>query len=60
MFWIACPEAPLTRLSIAENIIYLFLILVSQTDISQLLVFKTLPEPSCEFNFKIFINFDFL
>ena len=45
MFCIACPDAPFTRLSIAEKIIYLFLNLVSQIDISQLLVFKTLPEP---------------
>ena len=41
IFWIACPEAPFTKLSIAEKIINLFLILVSQTDISQLFVFKT-------------------
>ena len=41
----------------AENIINLFLTLVSQIEISQLLVFKTLPDPNLVFNFKIFTNF---
>ena len=49
-----------TKLSIAENIINLFFILVSQIDISQLLVFKTFPDPIDEFISKILINFDFL
>ena len=60
MFCIACPEAPLTRLSSAENIINLFFTLVSQIDISQLFVLSVLPEPSVEFKFKILINLDFL
>ena len=60
MFWIACPEAPLIRLSSAENIIILFFILVSQIDNSQLFVFRTLPEPSGEFNFNILIKSEFL
>ena len=60
MFCIACPDAPLTRLSIEDNITNLFLVLVSQIDISQLLVFKTLPDPNEEFVFKTLINFDFL
>ena len=56
----AWPEAPLTKLSKAEKTINLFLILVSQIEISQLLVFKTFPEPNDEFNFKILTNFEFL
>ena len=60
MFCIAWPEAPFTKLSIAEKIIILFLILVWQIEISQLLVFKTFPEPISEFNFNILINFLFL
>ncbi len=56
----AWPDAPLTRLSIAQNIIILFLILVSQIDISQLFVFKTSPDPNDEFNLRILINFDLL
>ena len=60
MFCTACPEAPFTRLSKAEKIIILFLILVSHIDISQLLVPKTLPDPIDEFSFNILINFDFL
>ena len=58
MFCIACPDAPFIKLSIAERIISLFFIFVSQIEISQLLVFKTFPEPKGEFNFKILINFD--
>ena len=42
---------PLYKLSIAENIINLFLTLVSQTDISQLFVFRTFPEPNEELSF---------
>ena len=60
MLWTAWPDAPLTKLSIAENITILFFILVSQIEISQLFVFKTFPEPICEFNFFIFINLSFL
>ena len=45
---------------INDNMINLFFILVSQIEISQLLVLRTLPDPNSEFNFKIFINFDFL
>ena len=57
MFCIACPEAPFTKLSRAEKITIFFFILVSQIDISQLFVFKTLPDPICELSFKIFICF---
>ncbi len=46
MFWIACPEAPFTKLSIAEKITILFFTLVSHTEISQLLVLSTFPEPN--------------
>ena len=46
IFCIACPDAPFTKLSIAENIINLSFNLVSQIDISQLFVFKTFPEPN--------------
>ena len=48
MFWIACPDAPLTRLSIVENITILFLFLVLHIDISQQFEFKTLPLPIVE------------
>ena len=60
MFWMAWPDAPFTKLSIAENIITLSFTLVSHMDISQKLVLRTLPEPIFEFNFKIFINLDLL
>lgn len=56
----AWPDAPFTRLSIAEKIINLLSFLVSQIDISHMLLFKTFPDPSLEFNFNIFINFEFL
>ena len=46
-----------TKLSIAEKIIYLFFILVLQNDISQLLVFSTLPEPIVELSLRILTNF---
>ena len=54
MFCIACPDAPFTKLSKAESITNLFFIFVSQTEISQQLVFKTFPEPKGEFNFNKF------
>ena len=60
MFCMACPDAPFTRLSIAENIINLFFTLVSQIEISQLFVYKTFPDPIEVFSFKILINLDFL
>ena len=44
----------------AEKITILPFILVSQTEISQLFVFKTLPDPICVFIFKILINLFFL
>ena len=47
-------------LSKAEKITILPFILVSQPEISQLFVFKTLPEPICVFIFKILINLFFL
>ena len=56
----ACPDAPFTKLSIAENITILFLTLVSQIEISQLFVLSTFPDPIGEFNFKILINFEVL
>ena len=60
MFWIAWPDAPFTKLSIAENITNLFLTLVSQIEISQLFVLRTLPDPNAVFNFKILTNLEFL
>ena len=45
-------ETDFTRLSIAENIINLFLIFVSQIEISQLFVLRTFPVPKAVFNFK--------
>ena len=52
----AWPEAPFTKLSIAEKITILFLYLVLQTEISQLFVFKTLPLPMAVLIFNIFIK----
>ena len=52
----AWPEAPFTKLSIAEKITILFLYLVLQTEISQLFVFKTLPLPNGVLIFKTFTN----
>ena len=56
----AWPDAPLIKLSIAENIINLFFILVSHTEISHLFVFKTFPDPIEVFKFSILINLFFL
>ena len=60
MFCIAWPDAPFTKLSIAEKITNLFFILVLHTDISQLLVCNTFPEPRGALRFKIYINCEFL
>ena len=60
IFCTACPDAPFIRLSIAENMINLSFILVLQIEISQLLVLRTLPDPSSEFSFKILMNFESL
>ena len=53
MFCIAWPEAPFIKLSIAEKIINLFLILVSHIDNSQLFVFITFPVPREELYLRI-------
>ena len=53
-------KSSFTKLSKAENIIYLFFNLVSQTDISQIFVFKTLPEPKGELSLRIFMNLELL
>jgi len=60
MFCTAWPDAPFTKLSMAEKMINLSLILVSQIDISQLLVFKTLPDPRGVFKLSTLTNFEFL
>ena len=58
----AWPDAPLTKLSIAEKMTILFLCLVLHTEISQLFVFKTLPLPIGELIFfrsiKIFLKWN--
>ena len=60
MFCNACPDAPLTKLSIAENMINLFFNLVSHIEISHLFVLSTLPDPIEVLEFSIFINLFFL
>ena len=56
----ACPAPPLIKLSIADNIITLFLYFVLQTEIKQLLVLITSFVLIKELFFKILTNLLFL